>query len=158
LVDHDRDAFYLGLPKRRAGSGALFVDERGRALIVEPFYKPTWEIPGGVVEAGEDPRAACRRECMEELGLDPRLGRLLVIEHKIEALPHGDSIMFIYDGGFLADASAVQLRKDELHSYRFAQPEDLAQLMSPGLANRLCHALRAKYEGMTIELVNGTVV
>jgi hypothetical protein len=28
-------------------AGVLFFDEAGRLLIVEPTYKPNWEIPGG---------------------------------------------------------------------------------------------------------------
>ncbi len=36
-----------------------------------------WELPGGRLEAGEDPQAACAREIAEELGLDARVGRIL---------------------------------------------------------------------------------
>jgi ADP-ribose pyrophosphatase YjhB (NUDIX family) len=36
-------------------AGALLFDEDGRILLVEPTYKPYWEIPGGVVEADESP-------------------------------------------------------------------------------------------------------
>lgn len=31
-----------------------------------------WELPAGSLEAGEDPEAAARRECHEEIGLVPR--------------------------------------------------------------------------------------
>ncbi len=99
----DRYAAYPNLPRRRAGAGALIINAAERILIVEPTYKSTWEFPGGVVEAGEDPRTTCRRECQEELGLDVAIGRLLILEHQIEAPPRGDSIMFVYDGGTLRD-------------------------------------------------------
>lgn len=38
-------------------------------------YRPaiktyTWEFPGGLVEDGEDPEYSCRRELVEEVGLD----------------------------------------------------------------------------------------
>lgn len=46
------------LPAKRMGTAALFVDPAGRALIVQPSYKPYWELPGGVVEAGESPMTA----------------------------------------------------------------------------------------------------
>jgi 8-oxo-dGTP pyrophosphatase MutT (NUDIX family) len=32
----------------------------------------TWELPGGLVDGGEDPRAACERELLEETGLRTR--------------------------------------------------------------------------------------
>ena len=53
----------------RVAAGALFSDESGRVLLVKPTYKKTWDIPGGYVEPGESPRAACIREIREELGL-----------------------------------------------------------------------------------------
>lgn len=158
MGETDQSAFYLGLPKRRAGAGALIVNQVGHVLIVEPNYKSNWEIPGGIVEAGEDPRTACTRECAEELGFDPSLGRLLLLEHKTEAAPHGDSIMFVYEGGVLMDSSVIQLQQDELHSHRFVAAEDLAAFMSPRLANRISHALLAWNEGTTKELVNGVAI
>lgn len=36
-----------------------------------------WELPGGKVEPGEDPRDACVREIVEELGVAPTLGALV---------------------------------------------------------------------------------
>ena len=54
----------------RVAAGALFFDDQGRVLLVHPTYKDTWDIPGGYVERGESPAAACRRELKEELGID----------------------------------------------------------------------------------------
>ncbi|HEV8392855.1 MAG TPA: NUDIX hydrolase [Vicinamibacterales bacterium] len=34
-----------------------------------PVGRNTWEIPAGSLKPGEDPRAAARRECQEEVGL-----------------------------------------------------------------------------------------
>jgi 8-oxo-dGTP diphosphatase len=55
------------------GAGVLFTNAAGDPLLVEPTYKDTWEIPGGLVEAGEDPRTCAMREVREELGWDPTL-------------------------------------------------------------------------------------
>ena len=53
----------------RASAGAAFFDASGRILLVDPTYKPGWNLPGGAVDDGETPRAACVREVAEELGL-----------------------------------------------------------------------------------------
>ncbi|WP_433664064.1 NUDIX domain-containing protein [Nocardia sp. CA-128927] len=81
------------------GSGALFVDERDRVLLVEPTYKDYWELPGGVVEANESPLAAVVREIDEELGLTVSMGRLLVVDWVPPGLYPSDGVMFLYDGG-----------------------------------------------------------
>lgn len=48
--------------------------QRGRALMVHHsprrrWYPDSWDLPGGHVEDGEDPRAALARELHEELGI-----------------------------------------------------------------------------------------
>ncbi|MFF4991914.1 NUDIX domain-containing protein [Streptosporangium saharense] len=39
--------------RTRAAAGALFFDQDGRVMIVEPSYKPERDIPGGFVEPEE---------------------------------------------------------------------------------------------------------
>src|ERR1035441_8047479 len=56
------DQYIASLARKRMAAGSLFRDEDGRVLLVDPTYKPTWDLPGGVVEKEESPHAACRRE------------------------------------------------------------------------------------------------
>jgi 8-oxo-dGTP pyrophosphatase MutT (NUDIX family) len=155
MTADDTNPFYLGQPKRRAGSGALILDIDGKVLMVEPTYKHTWEIPGGIVEQGEDPRTACHRECLEEIGLDIRPGRLLALEHQVEPPPRGDSLMFIYDGGTLEDSAAIRLQAEEIRSFRFVAADDLDRVTTARLARRIRQALISHEQGCLIEMVNG---
>ena len=104
-------------------AGALFRNEIGDVLLVEPIYKPTWEIPGGIVEAGESPAAACRREVAEELGLDVSLGRLLCVDFASPPFASWEGLRFVFDGWLLPDAKAtsIRLQSKELASWRFSE-------------------------------------
>lgn len=152
----DEAELYGRLPRKRVGAGALITDAAGRVLMVEPTYKEAWEVPGGVVEADETAFDACRRECLEELGIEVRLRRLLVIEHQCDGGHRGDSIMFIYDGGILSADAPLRLPADELRSYRFFAVDELDAVTVPRLARRLRYALRARAEERVFELANGT--
>lgn len=150
--------FYLTQPKRRSGSGALILDQDGRVLLVEPTYKPTWEIPGGIVESGEDPRTACIRECLEEIGLEIDPGRLLVLEHQIEPLPRGDSIMFVYDGGVISEPALITLPRSEIRGFRFVDEVELDTLTTLRVARRIRQSIIARQRGLFIEMVDGVPV
>lgn len=154
----DLNAFYRDLPRRYLGAGALITDASDRILVVEPTYKETWEIPGGLVDAGEPPRTACARELLEELGLAIVPGRLLVIDHQTLPPPRHDSMMFVYDGGTISDPSTITLQESELRSFRFLPPADLEIVLNPRLASRMREALRARNEGILIERHDGLIV
>ena len=65
--------------------------------------------------------------------------------------------MFIYDGGVIMDPASIRLADAEINTYRFVAVDQLATLMAPRLARRLGYAMRARAEGVTIELENGAL-
>lgn len=69
--------FFAGLPRKVIAAAVLCRDRRTRVLVVHDAFRNHWTIPGGVVDADEDPRAAAQRETREEAGLDVRTGALL---------------------------------------------------------------------------------
>lgn len=134
--------YYAGLPKQIASAGVIIHDDAGRIMLVRPSYSDeTWEIPGGALEAGEDPWRTARREVEEELGLDLRPGRLLVVDW----VPVQDDgrpalINFVFDGGLLTLEQAdrhVELNKDELVEWKFTTSGQWDELLIPRLARRL---------------------
>ena len=54
--------------------GILAVTPSGRTPLIRQFRpaveRYTWELPGGIVDPGEDPRSCCVRELREEAGLE----------------------------------------------------------------------------------------
>jgi 8-oxo-dGTP diphosphatase len=141
------------LPGKRMGAALLLRDSDDRILLVEPTYKPHWELPGGVVEAGESPRAAAAREITEELGLSVVPGRLLVVDWVPPRDPRTDGLMLVFDGGRCGDP--VRLPEDELRSWAWSDPGEAAQRLLPLLARRAAAALRALHTSTTLYLEDG---
>jgi mutator protein MutT len=53
-------------------AAAIVVDDQRRVLILKHRFRPGtgWGLPGGFIEAGEQPEDAVRRELREEVGLE----------------------------------------------------------------------------------------
>lgn len=139
----DRKLWLESLPKKRMGAGALFLDEQGRLLLVNPTYKPQWEIPGGIVEQNESPRQACRREVYEEIGLTKSIERLLSISYAAANDKRTEGLMFIFWGGVLTPAEIATLRLPvtELSEYRFVTLAEALSLLTPTLGERVRRSL-----------------
>lgn len=65
--------------RKRVGADVILRNHAGCTLLVDPSYKPDWDLPGGMAEANEPPHEAARRELKEELALDLPLGELLCV-------------------------------------------------------------------------------
>jgi len=124
----------------RVAAGALIRDAQGRVLLVKPTYKDGWDIPGGYVEPGESPAAACRRELKEELQIDLIVGRLLLVDWA-PAPNEGDKLLFVFDGGTLADSSAASPDHFEIGAVRFVALSELGPFLPGRLERRISSAM-----------------
>jgi 8-oxo-dGTP diphosphatase len=142
------------LPKKRMGAGALFLDERGCVLLVNPTYKPQWEVPGGIVELDESPRQACQREVQEELGLARAFERLLSISYVRATPTRSDGLMFLFWGGVLSAAELAQIRLPmaELSEYALVDPAAVSLLLTASLGERVCRSLAVVGNDQTLYL------
>lgn len=154
ILPHDE--YVASLARKRMGAAALFRDQAGRVLLVDPVYRDDWGLPGGAVEAEESPQAACRREVAEELGLDRPTGRILVVDWvPSRELPEG--LIVIYDGGTLtsAEISAIVVPPDELAGFAFVPADRVAERMAPRLARQVSASLAALAAGTVASLEDG---
>jgi 8-oxo-dGTP diphosphatase len=156
------DQYVASLARKRMAASALFRDEAGRVLLVEPTYKPVWDLPGGAVEAEESPHAACRREVREELGLDRAPGRVLAVDWVPSRPRDGvivpDGVIIVYDGGILPETEAkeVVVANGELAGFAFVSADEVAGRVTPLVARRIASCLDALVAGTVAALENGS--
>jgi 8-oxo-dGTP diphosphatase len=135
--------------RKRVSADILLRDEQGRILLVDPTYKPDWDLPGGMAEANEPPADTVRRELREELGLDVTVGALLCVDWVSPHGPWDDLINFIFDGGVLTRdvISAIQIVDDELRAFEFCDEGRAKERLRPYVWRRIRMALETLETG-----------
>lgn len=138
----------------RLAAGALFADGN-RVLLVRKTYGNRWDIPGGYVDIGESPAAACAREIREELGIERQPQRLLVHDWA-PSDDEGDKILYVFGCGELGpDENRIKLDGVELDHWEWVSVDRLGDFLIPRLERRLTHAYIAHRDGSMLYLEHG---
>jgi ADP-ribose pyrophosphatase YjhB (NUDIX family) len=135
----------MELPAVPVSAGALIFDQAGRLLILKPTYKTGWTIPGGVMEGnGETPWDACRREVLEECGIEVASGRLACVDFRPGRPEHRGGIRFLFDCGPADDAAlaAITVQPEEIAEYRLVPLDTALALLRPPIRRRVRAAMR----------------
>ncbi len=94
------------------------VDDQDEVLLVSQdrpaVGRETWELPAGLVDAGETPEAAARRELAEEVGLD---GTLTQIAEAFSSPGFTDEKIYLFEATDLFERA---LPGDEDDGFKFA--------------------------------------
>lgn len=131
------------LPRKRAIGQLLVRDTADRVLMCQLTYKEDWDLPGGVVEVGENPREGVAREVLEELGLTLPAGNLLLTDWMPPWRGWDDALCLVFDGGAHApdvlDAAVLQQR--EIRSVAFLTLDEIAERAADFTVRRVRSAL-----------------
>jgi len=151
------DEYVASLARKRMAVIALFRDDDERVLIVNPTYKDDWLLPGGSVEADESPHAACRREVLEEIGLDRQPGRVVAVDWVPARPDWPEGLVLVYDGGVLSrrDIQDIVVDGEEISEFRFVAPDTMPSWLSPGSSRRIAACLAALRTGEVLSLEDG---
>jgi ADP-ribose diphosphatase len=121
VVRHPRSVVLLPIP------------EPGHVVLVRQFRYAVnrwlWELPAGSVDDGEEPDAAAKRECHEEIGQVPdtvvRLGALLPTPGYCD-----EEMIFFRLSGLAAPTEAAAVDEDEdieAKTFTFADARDMVR-------------------------------
>ncbi len=124
----------------------------GRVALVRQFRpaveRYTWELPSGLIDRGEEPEAACRRELLEETGLRaervtyvgglrPDVGRLEVTEHIFRVGASGPVPEFVPEPGVAVEYVRPDVILDRIREGSFCQLHHVAAWFLAGLGSDL---------------------
>lgn len=147
--------------KIRMAAGLLVTHQFGpeQALLVKPSYKDHWDIPGGLVEAGELPTIAAEREAKEELGIVRPAGRLLVAHTIVSTDGTSCLTAYVFDGGNLAHGNGLTVNGHEIVDWKWCDDYARGQVLAtaPLLAKRVDAAILAQRSGRTYYLENRAI-
>lgn len=107
---------------------AVLITDKESVLMVRRSNNPQqglWTLPAGFVDAGEDPRLAAERECLEETGLFVRVTDLVDVlsgqEHE-----RGADILIVYQGEIISGELTPGDDADQVAFFHLRQLPPLA--------------------------------
>jgi nucleoside triphosphatase len=104
--------------------GALIVNDKKQILLTKSHkWKNRFTIPGGHVELGETTEEALKREIKEEVGLDIKPIRFLLMQEVIYSEEFYKPKHFIFlDYLCEAETTDVKLNKNEIQEFIWVNP------------------------------------
>ncbi len=119
---------------RVPGAAVVALNERGELLIQEEYRYPldavVYQMPGGLVEPGESPLAAARRELLEETGYEADEWSPLGTVEDNPGLLRGTTTLFL--ARRLRPADTPTPDPDEFVTHRWRSPEWLRRHIVAG--------------------------
>jgi 8-oxo-dGTP diphosphatase len=111
----------------------------GQVLLARRVNTPQqglWTLPGGFVDAGEDPARAAERECLEETGLTVQVTELVDVLSGQEH-PRGAHILIVYRAEILSGMVKPGDDADRVAFFELNNLPPLAFLSTKQILNRI---------------------
>lgn len=130
----DRTKFFVAAHALIEHTGRYLVTRRSE----DNDYMPRkWDIPGGIVRAGETLEQTIRREVTEETTLVINVGRVIFVYANRDQFPVRQTFQAVYRCEYLS--GDVQLNPSEHDLYEWLIYDDIAELDTIGFLRELIH-------------------
>lgn len=136
--EHRSRVFFTTIPRKLVAAAVVCRDGAGRLLVVHDRFRDHWTVPGGVVDAREDPAAGATRETWEEAGVRVRIGDLL----GVFAYPVPDRVLLVYAA--VPDAPTpdpVPVQDHEISAVRWTPLDEALTLLNPATRAQVTRCL-----------------
>ena len=127
--------FFATLPQKVVAAAVLCRNAQGQLLVVHDSFKQHWTIPGGVVDANEDPRSAAVREAWEEAGVRVDAGAVLGVFSALWP----DRLIVIYAAEIVvgADHRFTPLHAHEIDAVTWMDLDEALRTLAPHMAQQV---------------------
>jgi 8-oxo-dGTP diphosphatase len=117
-------------------AAAVIINKQGQVLLLKHIFRPGsgWGLPGGFLQAGEQPEVALRRELQEEVGLALESVELYTI--RVFKRPNQIEIVFRCGPGGEAQARSMEVSRTgwfSLDNLPAGLPQDQRELIRRAL-------------------------
>lgn len=125
---------------------------RGRVLVQLRPWPPGWELPGGHVEAGEDPAVTAAREVAEETGYTVRITGIVGV-YSWRGLRSAGDVVYVAEvvGG-------APRRSLEAWAFRMVAPDHLPRTAFPWVHDRVRDAVDVAAGGGAVHRVQPVTI
>ncbi len=126
------------VPTRHIAVGVI---ARGKKLLIckrssDGLLGGLWEFPGGGVEPGETGKAACVRECLEEVNLH------VTVEKKLTTVRHAYTHFKIVMDVYICSVASGRVKLNGPVDFRWVTLDELAEFAFPKANNKFIPMLR----------------
>ena len=118
----------------RCVSKGIISDSNGKILLMKAnigFSKNKWNLPGGFLNLGETPEEALIRECLEELGINIKIKRLIDIISRVFEDTRVYVLNFIYEA---TTGDKITINRDEVRDAKYFTVDEALKLVESPFA------------------------
>lgn len=106
---------------------AIITNSENKVLITKDLNDLVWELPGGRLNVGETPEEGLKREILEEIGLEIKVGSPFMtgLRKNFEGYIR---FLVVYLCELINPDQEIHLQKDEIGEYKWVGKEDWKNL------------------------------
>lgn len=147
-----RKEYLKMLPRKRTAVGVLLFNCKKELLILKMGYNEHWNIPGGCIEEGEFLLDGLHREIKEEIGINVKIKKCVVVEDKVEVIEEylDESLQFVFLGERLTKnmIKMIKIDNEEIIDFKFVNIKEAIKLINPKMSRRI-KIVKGRYKNCT---------